>query len=145
MKQQQDACGEYALITYLKTYKGDSSLKTVQQLFLEAYSRKYAKKMCLLLKKTLQVNKAVENNSEKMQEIEQLFDYYQPLWKIVTHLPHGDLLEFLISKIYINCKEIHIKKKYLLTEVKANGLHFIAHYIRNNPFLGEDSINKGII
>lgn len=80
-----------------------------------------------------------------MQEIEQLFDYYQPLWMIITHLPHGDLLEFLMSKIYTNCNEIHIKKKYAFTEVKANGLHFIAHYIRNNPFLGEDSINKGLI
>lgn len=63
VKKQLNGCEEYPLITYLKTYRGNCNIKTVQQLFLEAYSRKYAKKMSLLLKKTLQVNKLLENNS----------------------------------------------------------------------------------
>jgi hypothetical protein len=32
-----------------------------------------------------------------------IFDYYQPLWKIATLLPHGDILEYLLSKLYTNC------------------------------------------
>ncbi len=44
-----------------------------------------------------------ERGSSMYEEMRGLIEYYQPLWKAMTWLPHTDVLEYLINKTYINC------------------------------------------
>lgn len=56
-----------------------------------------------------------------------------------TCVPHGDVLDYLLSKLFINVCEI----KGGLGKVKVDllGTHFLAHYLSNTPFLGKDNAN----
>jgi hypothetical protein len=88
---------------------------------------------------------SMERHSPKYQEIEGLIYYYQPLWKAMTWLPHGDVLEYLVHKTYINCYEIKLFQSNYRAEAQLYGKHFISHYLSNNPFLGEDATNRHIL
>ena len=150
VKRQQEASSSYPLVLYMRLYKEKSSLTIIEKLLLPEFNRKQLKRRYnTLLKINHQQIETISKNTPKYHEILFLFQYYQPLWKEITKLQHGDILSYLLSKIFINCYEIKIMEEQTTKQksIKAHIVchHFIRYYILNSPNLLENETNKLII
>ena len=56
-----------------------------------------------------------------------------------TRIPHGDVLDYLLNKLYLNVCEI--KKGLANVKIDLLGTHFLAYYLSYTSFLGKDHTN----
>jgi len=95
--------GLYPLASYLNTYKERADLQVIDALWLNALNKKDIKKRVLLFQMDQKEGEYTMSPSHNLyKEFEILYLYYQPLWKTITFLKHGDVLEHLVNKCYLN-------------------------------------------
>lgn len=143
----KDKRQSYPLLNYLDKFKSSASLQKIPQLLPPPLTRQPIKtKVISILKLTGIECKIYEVNNEGLKQIEDVIYYHQSLLNYICRLPHNDILEFFVDKLFINYFTISIWSKTNGNPVlHMVNRHFITNYVENNGNLGDDQINRKIL
>lgn len=125
-----DGNNSFPLLGYLNRFKDKCKLEIVDELFFKAVERKNVKKLLLTSIKHYGSQKQFPVNEGTKEIVETVMKYHQPLIDCIARITHGDVLSYMVDKLFINSFRVGLwrdSNKYKGFLVQKHFLEIYSH------------------